>query len=187
MREKSMRRDRTWGISNNFDPALTTPFGFFRSAPCSSVGDTIFPPVVDSAQPGQPPAARDYDSVDPKSIVDQLARIEALLQLQIETRETILRAGTLELDLVERTAKRAQRTINLLPREYCLLKYMMQHSDEMLTRSRLLQEVWRYRIVPATNLVDVHMGRLRHKVNGPSEAPMIYNVRGTGFVLRTDS
>jgi two-component system OmpR family response regulator len=66
-----------------------------------------------------------------------------------------------------------------------LLEYMMQHSDQLLTRAMLLEEVWNYKFIPTTNLVDVHMGRLRHKVDGPGETPMIHNVRGAGFILRT--
>jgi DNA-binding response OmpR family regulator len=64
-----------------------------------------------------------------------------------------------------------------------LLRYMMQRTDELLTRETLLKEVWHYKFVPETNLVDVHLGRLRRKVDGPNEAPMIRNVRGAGFVL----
>jgi DNA-binding response OmpR family regulator len=97
--------------------------------------------------------------------------------------ETVLRVGPLELDLLDRTAKRGDRQIDLRPREFRLLKYMMQRSDTLLTRAMLLTDVWHYKFVPATNLVDVHMGRLRRKVDGPNEAPMIRNIRGVGFVL----
>jgi DNA-binding response OmpR family regulator len=97
--------------------------------------------------------------------------------------ETVLRVGPLALDLLDRTAKRGDRQIDLRPREFQLLKYMMQRSDKWLTRAMLLKDVWHYRFVPETNLVDVHMGRLRRKVDGPSEAPMIRNVRSVGFVL----
>jgi DNA-binding winged helix-turn-helix (wHTH) protein len=97
--------------------------------------------------------------------------------------ETVLRVGTLELDLLDRTAKRGERQIDLRPREYLLLKYMMQRSDTLLTRAMLFKDVWHYRFVPETNLVDVHMGRLRRKVDGSNETPMIRNVRGAGFVL----
>jgi two-component system OmpR family response regulator len=121
----------------------------------------------------------------PFALVELIARLEALLRRPAESRETTLRAGPLELDLIERTAKRGDRAIDLLPREFRLLEYMMQRSDQLLTRAMLLEEVWNYKFVPATNLVDVHMGRLRHKVDGPGEAPMIHNVRGAGFILRT--
>jgi two-component system OmpR family response regulator len=123
----------------------------------------------------------------PFAIVELVARLEALLRRPAESRETTLRVGPLELDLIERTAKRGDRVIDLLPREFRLLEYMMQRSDQLLTRTMLLEEVWNYKFVPATNLVDVHMGRLRHKVDGPDEAPMIQNVRGAGFILRAGS
>jgi two-component system, OmpR family, response regulator len=120
----------------------------------------------------------------PFAIVELVARIEALLRRPPETRETKLRVGQLELDLIERTAKRGERKIDLLPREFRLLEYMMRRSDQLLTRAMLLEEVWNYKFVPATNLVDVHMGRVRHKVDGPGDTPMIHNVRGAGFILR---
>jgi len=97
--------------------------------------------------------------------------------------ETVLRVGSLELDLLDRTAKRGDRQIDLRPREYQLLKYMMQRSDTLLTRAILFKEVWHYKFVPETNLVDVHMGRLRRKVDGSNETPMIRNVRCAGFIL----
>jgi two-component system OmpR family response regulator len=122
----------------------------------------------------------------PFAVVELIARVEALLRRPVESRETTLRVGPLELDLIERTAKRGQRVIDLLPREFRLLEYMMQRSDQLLTRAMLLEEVWNYKFVPATNLVDVHMGRLRHKVDGPDEPPMIHNVRGSGFILRAE-
>lgn len=121
----------------------------------------------------------------PFAVVELVARIEALLRRPADTRETTLRVGPLELDLIERTARRGERDIDLLPREFRLLEYMMRRSDQLLTRAMLLEEVWNYKFVPATtNLVDVHMGRLRHKVDGPGEPQMIQNVRGSGFILR---
>jgi DNA-binding response OmpR family regulator len=107
------------------------------------------------------------------------ARLLALLN------ETVLRVGPLELDLIDRAAKRGDRHINLRQREFQLLKYMMQRSDKVLTRATLLKEVWLYKFVPRSNSVDVHMGRLRRKVDGTNEVPLIRNVRGVGFVLNT--
>jgi two-component system, OmpR family, response regulator len=121
----------------------------------------------------------------PFAIVELIARIEALLRRPPESRETTLSVGALTLDLIERSARRGERSIDLLPREFRLLEYMMQHCDQLLTRAMLLEEVWHYKFIPATNLVDVHMGRLRHKVDGPGESPMIHSVRGSGFILRT--
>jgi two-component system, OmpR family, response regulator len=120
----------------------------------------------------------------PFATVELVARIEALLRRPAENRDTLLRVGPLELDLIERIAKRGDRVIDLLPREFRLLEYMMRRKDQVLTRAMLLEEVWKYKFVPQTNLVDVHMGRLRHKVDEPNELPMIHNVRGVGFMLR---
>jgi two-component system OmpR family response regulator len=120
----------------------------------------------------------------PFATVELVARIEALLRRPVESRDTVLRVGPLELDLIERTARRGERDIELLPREFRLLEYMMRRKDQMLTRAMLLEEVWNYKFVPQTNLVDVHMGRLRRKVDEPNEPPMIHNVRGMGFILR---
>ena len=120
----------------------------------------------------------------PFATVELVARIEALLRRPAESRDTLLRVGPLELDLMERTAKRGDRIIDLLPREFRLLEYMMRRKDQVLTRTMLLEEVWKYKFVPQTNLVDVHMGRLRHKVDERNEPPMIHNVRGVGFNLR---
>jgi two-component system OmpR family response regulator len=119
----------------------------------------------------------------PFATVELIARIEALLRRPTESRDTLLRVGPLELDLMERTAKRGDRIIDLLPREFRLLEYMMRRKDQVLTRTMLLEEVWKYKFIPRTNLVDVHMGRLRHKVDEPNEPPMIHNVRGVGFIL----
>ena len=122
----------------------------------------------------------------PFALVELVARIEALLRRPTESRTTKLHVAPLELDLIERTARRGERRLDLLAREFRLLEYMMRRSDQLLTRAMLLEEVWHYKFVPATtNLIDVHMGRLRHKVDGPGETQLIHNVRGSGFVLRS--
>jgi two-component system OmpR family response regulator len=133
------------------------------------------------------PDDSDGKSIDPLDIADRLARLEGLLQRQAGFREIELQVGPLHLDLIERTARRGERAIALLPQEFRLLRYMMQHNDQLLQRSTLLEDVWHYKFIPKTNLVDVHMGRLRHKVNGPNEAPMIHSIRGAGFILRIPS
>jgi two-component system, OmpR family, response regulator len=120
----------------------------------------------------------------PFAIVELVARIEALLRRPAENQDTVLRVGALELDLLGRTVKRGERRIDLLPREFRLLEYMMRRKDQLLTRAMLFEEVWNYKFVPRSNLVDVHMGRLRRKVDQPGEPPMIHNIRGEGFVLR---
>jgi DNA-binding response OmpR family regulator len=123
-------------------------------------------------------------SKPPRTIAGSMSSEAPLVQLPASPNGTVLRVGPLELDLLDRTATRGDRRIDLRPREFRLLKYMMQRSDTFLTRATLLKEVWHYKFVPKTNLVDVHMGRLRRKVDGPNEAPMIHNARGVGFILR---
>ena len=121
-----------------------------------------------------------------ESVVQQLgellARLEALLRSAAQ-HETVLRVGPLELDLLTRVVHRGHRELELLPREFKLLEYMMRHEGQVLTRAMLLEQVWNYRFVPQTNLVDVHIGRLRRKLDAPGETPMILSVRGVGFML----
>jgi DNA-binding response OmpR family regulator len=129
----------------------------------------------------------DAPSKPPLAIVELISNGEPSVRLPAPSDETVLRVGPLELDLLDRSARRGDRQIDLRPREFQLLKYMMQRSDKSLTRAALLKDVWHYRFVPETNLVDVHMGRLRRKIDGPNDAPMIRNVRGVGFVLSAGS
>ena len=126
------------------------------------------------------------DDAPPKQplvIVELISSGGSLVRQEAAVNEMVLRVGSLALDLMDRTAKRGDRLIDLRPREFQLLKYMMQRSEKLLTRATLFKEVWNYKFVPDSNLVDVHMGRLRRKVDGANEAPMIRNVRGAGFVL----
>jgi two-component system OmpR family response regulator len=111
------------------------------------------------------------------------ARIEALLRRPAENRETMLVVGPLKMDLIERTVHRDAREVELLPREFKLLEYMMRRPGQVVTRSMLFEDVWHYRFPPRTNLVDVHMGRLRHKIDHPDELSMIQSVPRVGFVL----
>jgi DNA-binding response OmpR family regulator len=122
-------------------------------------------------------------SKQPIVMVELIWSDQSLVWSRVQPNATVLRVGSLELDLVGRTAKRGNRPIDLRPREFQLLRYMMRRSDKLLTRETLLKEVWHYKCVPETNLVDVHMGQLRRKVDGSDEAPMIRTVRGVGFVL----
>jgi len=133
--------------------------------------------MVDRMRGSSTPRNEPLAMVELDSSGESLARLLALLN------ETVLRVGPLELDLIDRAAKRGDRRIDLRPREFQLLKYMMQRSDKVLSRATLLKEVWHYKFLPQTNLVDVHLGRLRRKIDGANEAPMIRNVRGVGFVL----
>jgi two-component system, OmpR family, response regulator len=120
----------------------------------------------------------------PFALPELAARVEALLRRPLETRATVLRVGPLELDLIERVAQRGDRTIDLSKSEFKLLDYFMRRPDRVVTRDMLLEDVWHYRFLPQTNLVDVHIGRLRRKIDGPNEEPLLLSVRGMGFLFR---
>ena len=119
----------------------------------------------------------------PFALAELAARIEALLRRPAYGPETLLRVGPLELDLVARTARRGGRVLALLPREFRLLEYMMRRAGQTVTRAMLFEDVWNYRFTPRSNLVDVHMGRLRRKLDGPHDVELLSSVRGIGFVL----
>jgi two-component system OmpR family response regulator len=111
------------------------------------------------------------------------ARVEALLRRSVGERPTLLRVGSLEMNLIERRVKRGDREISLLPREFKLLEYLMRRPNQVVTRAMLLEDVWNYRFLPQTNLVDVHIGKLRHKLDAPGETRLIESVRTLGFIL----
>jgi two-component system OmpR family response regulator len=139
--------------------------------------------AVDERVRGLKAGGDDY-LTKPFALSELSARVEALLRRPTEVRATQLRVGPLELDLIERKARRGGRPIDLLPREFKLLEYLMHRPAQVVTRDMLLEEVWNYRFPPQTNLVDVHIGKLRKKIDSPGESPLIYSVRGIGFVLR---
>ena len=117
----------------------------------------------------------------PFALVELVARVEALLRRPNETRETQLIVGPLNLDLFAGTAMRAGRPLELLPRELMLLEYLARRPGRVVTRSMLLQDVWGYTFEPKSNVVDVHMGRLRRKIDSDGETQLIRNVRGQGY------
>lgn len=118
------------------------------------------------------------------AIAELLARVEELLRPPADSRETILSVGPLRLDRLTRIVRRGERTIDLRPRELLLIEYMMRRQGQLLTRAMLFREVWNYKFIPRSNLVDVHMGRLRRKIDQADEWPMICTIRAQGFVLR---
>ncbi len=120
----------------------------------------------------------------PFAMEELAARVDALLRRPLETRETVIRAGGLELDLIDRVLHRDGTPIGILPREFRLLEYLMRRPGQVVTRAMLLEDVWHYRFVPQTNLVDVHVGRLRRKIDRPGEASLIESVKGVGFLFR---
>jgi two-component system OmpR family response regulator len=120
----------------------------------------------------------------PFALPEVAARVEALLRRPLETRATVLRVGPLELDLIERVARRGDSVIELSRSEFKLLEYFMRRPDRVVTRDMLLEDVWHYRFLPQTNLVDVHIGRLRRKVDCGGGEPLLLSIRGVGFILR---
>jgi two-component system, OmpR family, response regulator len=119
----------------------------------------------------------------PFAVGELAARVEALLRRAIDARVTSLRIGLLEMDLIERTAYRGDRNLELLPREFKLLEYFMRRPGQTITRAMLLEDVWHYRVLPLTNVVDVHLSNLRRKVDAPGEPRLMETVRGHGFRL----
>lgn len=117
----------------------------------------------------------------PFALVELLARVEALLRRPNDARETRVIAGPIDLDLLAGTGTRCGRALDLLPRELQLLEYLVRRAASIVTRSMLLQDVWGYTFEPRSNVVDVHMGRLRRKVDGDEPIQLIRNVRGRGY------
>jgi two-component system, OmpR family, response regulator len=120
----------------------------------------------------------------PFAFAELNARIDALLRRSPEMRATLLRAGELEVDLLGLTARRGSRNLDLKPRELRLLAHLVRHQGHVITRAMLFEAVWHYHFDPRTNLIDVHIGRLRRQVDMPGETMLIHTVRGVGFVLR---
>ncbi len=115
---------------------------------------------------------------------EMAARVEVLLRRKSrQSPQTVLHILDLELDLVARTVFRRKAKIDLLPMEFRLLEYMMRNSEQILTRTMLFESVWGYHFDPGTNIIDVHIGRLRRKVDGPGLPPLIHTVRGSGYIL----
>ena len=97
--------------------------------------------------------------------------------------ETRLSCGDLEVDLLSRKVERAGRPLELLPREFKLLEYLLRHKNRVVTRTMLLEEVWDYRFDPHTSLIDTHISRLRKKIDDGFEAPLLHTIRGSGYRL----
>ncbi len=116
---------------------------------------------------------------------EMAARVEVLLRRRnpVSATDTVLRLSDLELDLISREARRGEQPLNLLPTEYKLLEFMMRNSGQIITRMMIFEEVWGYHFDPGTNLIDVHIGRLRKKIDAPGLTPLIRTVRGSGYVI----
>jgi two-component system OmpR family response regulator len=123
--------------------------------------------------------------VKPFAFAELLARVEALgRRSSTVVRETMLRVGDLEMDLVSRTVTRGGRNIEMLPREFQLLEYLIRNAGHVVSRTMLLQHVWDIHFDPNTNIIDVYVGRVRRKVDCQQGYPLIHTVRGIGYCVR---
>ena len=121
----------------------------------------------------------------PFAFSELLARLEALVRRNAaEVQETSLAVGDLRMDLLGREVFRGETRIDLQPREFRLLEYLMRHSNQVVTRTMLLENVWDYNFDPQTNVIDVHISRLRGKIDKNFDFPMLNTVRGAGYILR---
>jgi two-component system OmpR family response regulator len=139
---------------------------------------------VDDRVKGLRAGGDDY-LVKPFAFSELLARIEALLRRgAAAVTTTRLRLADLELDLLTRSVRRGDQSIDLLPREFQLLEYLMRNAGHVVTRTMLLENVWDYHFDPQTNVIDVHVSRLRQKIDKNFERPLLHTVRGAGYCLR---
>lgn len=124
--------------------------------------------------------------VKPFAFVELLARVHALLRRAPTqtTESTRIVVADLEIDLLRRQARRGERTLELSPREFDLLEYLCRNAGRVMTRTMVLDRVWGTRFDPQTNVVDVYVHRLRSKVDGAGERPLIHTVRGVGYVVK---
>ena len=144
----------------------------------SALGD------VDDRVKGLKAGGDDY-LVKPYAFAELLARLEALLRRgRSDAPGTMLKVADLEMDLVARTVRRAGTPIELKPKEFALLEYLMRHAGRVVTRTMLLENVWDYSFDPQTNVIDVHVSRLRHKIDKGHDKPLLSTIRGAGYSLR---
>ena len=153
---------------------ITTPVLILSAL--ASVGDRI-----DGLESG----SDDY-LVKPFSFAELLARVNALLRrrdTRLEPADHRLTVGDLEIDPLSRSVKRAGKKLDLKPREYLLLEYFARNEGRVVTRTMLLEQVWDYHFDPGTNVIDVHVSRLRRKLEDGFEKPLLHTVRGAGYML----
>ncbi|MEE8238160.1 MAG: response regulator transcription factor [Gammaproteobacteria bacterium] len=139
---------------------------------------------VDDKVRGLKAGGDDY-LVKPFAYSELMARVESLVR-RFSSREerTSLEIADLKMDLLSREVSRDDQDIDLKPREFLLLEYLMRHAGQILTRTMLLEAVWDYHFDPQTNVIDVHISRLRQKVDRAFDQPLIHTIRGAGYVLR---
>ncbi len=138
---------------------------------------------VDDRVAGLKAGGDDY-LVKPYAFQELIARVEALARRRdTGSVQTMLRVGDLEMDLIGRAVRRAGQEIDLQPREFQLLEFLMRHAGQSITRTMLLEKVWEYHFDPQTNVIDVHISRLRGKIDKGFDKAMLQTVRGAGYRL----
>jgi two-component system OmpR family response regulator len=142
---------------------------------------------VDDRVKGLKAGGDDY-LVKPFAFSELLARLEALVRRVKsggDSPSTVLRAADLEMDLLRRDVRRGGQVIDLQPREFQLLEFLLRHAGQVVTRTMLLEGVWDYHFDPQTNVIDVHISRLRSKIDRGFDRPLLHTVRGVGYRLDT--
>jgi two-component system OmpR family response regulator len=160
---------RTLRASNNGTPALIL----------SALGE------VDDRVSGLRAGGDDY-LVKPFAFTELVARLEALIRrasAKSTSAATTLQVADLQMDLLRREVRRGDRAIDLQPREFQLLEFLMRHTGQVVTRTMLLEGVWDYHFDPQTNVIDVHISRLRAKIDKGFDRPLLHTVRGAGYRL----
>jgi two-component system OmpR family response regulator len=141
---------------------------------------------VDDRVKGLKAGGDDYIT-KPFAFAELLARVEALTRRgKTDGPTTKLSVGDLEMDLLSRGVRRGGQKIDLQPREFRLLEYLMRHAGQVVTRTMLLEGVWDYHFDPQTNVIDVHVSRLRQKIDKPFDLPLLHTVRNAGYMLRAE-
>lgn len=138
---------------------------------------------VDDRVKGLKAGGDDY-LAKPYAFAELLARLEALVRRRNPAQaQTKLRLDDLEMDLLQHTVSRAGQVIDLQPREFQLLRYLLENAERVVTRTMLLENVWDYHFDPQTNVIDVHISRLRGKIDKGFDRPLLHTVRGAGYRL----
>ena len=142
---------------------------------------------VDDRVKGLKAGGDDY-LTKPFAFAELLARVEALTRRgKSDGPATRLMVGDLEMDLLSRSVRRGVQKIDLQPREFRLLEYLMRHAGQVVTRTMLLEGVWDYHFDPQTNVIDVHISRLRQKVDKPFDTALLHTVRNAGYMLHAET
>jgi heavy metal response regulator len=141
--------------------------------------------TVEDRVQGLDSGADDY-LVKPFAFPELLARVRALLRRPPLQSNPVLRVGNLEMDTVRREVRRAGRRIDLSPREFSLLEYLMRHPNQVLTRTQIAEHIWNFDFYAESNVVDVYVGYLRRKIDRGFDRPLIHTVRGVGYRLSTE-